>query len=551
MTFSVWTLFGSIIVKELRLYPLIFGLLYFLALCSLLASFFEINRYAVLVGLFHLSFSITSFFLASEKKPIFGEESTQPPLVNACLERQDLNPELPINISKTVSFPNDTNITFLENKGCSWAITIPNNYFAILYINAYVPIGGSISVTQSPNHTEKFVDHHVEVALLFVAPSFNLNWFSGNSSKGSIHFTVNWQSFPENMTTQNYTLERNSSSIILDHEDTYTPVVFHAATKVSILCLPGTQREEDTYLRTGIVFDGPDLNSPFLGSLYSIMRSQSQLISTNSTVTIFSIVPIVSHHHVIVQDASMYQNISQIIGLNVNDSAVEIIKINAQSGNSVVFTHNNNPLIDEYLISVDLESGNELQVYFEGLSENQRVATYSTKNNRTHLPQKLQGRLRYYVLSSGNATLSLTRDKWKANWEKAFSGRRGFFTSKYWKSDNKQMRSQQDSFHFIGKEERNATEFRFSYRFLEADLSGDNNIHVVVSDNVQRIHYYDHRTSSEYTNDTEWYSHYGHSISLVYSSINAQSTGFFAEFEIDSASGNYSFWFIFVIVVSF
>uniref|UniRef100_A0A1I7T102 CUB_2 domain-containing protein n=1 Tax=Caenorhabditis tropicalis TaxID=1561998 RepID=A0A1I7T102_9PELO len=293
------------------------------------------------------------------------------------------------------------------------------------------------------------------------------------------------------MTSQNYTLERNGSSVVLDHEDTYTPVVFHADTKVSILCLPGTQKEEDTYLRTGIVFDGPDVNSPFLGSLYSISQSQTQLISTNSTATIFSIVPIVSHHYVIVQDSSIYQNINQITGLNVDDSAVEVVKMSALSGKSVVFTHNKNPLIDEYLISVDMENGSELQIYFEGLSDNQRVVTYTNRNNRTNLPQKLQGRLCYYVLTSGNATLSLTRNKSKSNWETAFAGRKGFFTSKFWKHDKRELGLQQDSFNFIGNETKNASEYRFSYRIQEADLSGDNSIDVVVSDNVQRIHYFD------------------------------------------------------------
>ncbi|EFO92977.1 hypothetical protein CRE_10138 [Caenorhabditis remanei] len=494
-----------------------------------------------------------------------GDENTQNIPVNACLEIQEVNSELPINSSETVSFPNGTNNNFLENKACSWSINIPANYFVILYINATVPIGGDISVTQAPNHTEKFLDGHVEVALLFVAPKFDLHWFSGNSSNGSIHFTVNWQPFPENMTSRIYNLENNSSSIILDHKDTYSPVVFHAATKVSILCLPGTLKEEDTYLRTVIVFDGPNTSSPFLGrfvsifqiqnnlvsiSLYSINQLKSQLISTNSTVTIFSIVPIMSHHFVIVQDASMYQNISQITGLNVNDSSIEVFKMGSQSGKSVVFTHINNPLIDEYLTAVELEEGSELQVYFEGLSENQRIATYTTQNNKTHLPQKLQGRLRYYVLSSGNATLSLTRDKWKAKWEKAFEGRRGFFTSKYWKNDKKEMGMQQDSFHFIGEEVKNATKFKFSYRFIEADLTAENSIHVVVSDNVQRIHYYDHRTASEYTNDTQWYSHEGQSISLVYSSPNNdQSTGFYAEFQIDSSFENLSLWLIFLIVI--
>lgn len=77
----------------------------------------------------------------------------------------------------------------------------------------------------------------------------------------------------ENMTSQNYTLEKGGSSVVLDHEDTYSPVVFKAATKVSILCLPGYRREEDTYLRTGIVFDGPNVNSPFLGRLvFFLMR---------------------------------------------------------------------------------------------------------------------------------------------------------------------------------------------------------------------------------------------------------------------------------------
>ncbi|CAL2040806.1 unnamed protein product [Caenorhabditis brenneri] len=483
---------------------------------------------------------------------VLGDDEIKTITANACLETQEVNPELPINSSKTVSFPTDTDAKFLENRACSWIVSIPKHHFVILYVNASVPTGGSISVTQSPNHTEKFLDSHVEVALLFVAPSFDLHWFSGNSSAGSIHFTVNWQPFPENMTSQNYTLEKNGSSVVLDHEDTYNPVVLYAATKVSILCLSGNQREEDTYLRTGIVFDGPDVNSPYLGSLYSISQSQSLLISSNSTATIFSIVPIVSHHHVIVQDASsMYQDISQITGLNVNDSSVETVKMGALTGKAVVFTHNDNPLIDEYLISVDIEHGAELQVYFEGLSEQQKVATYTNKNNKTNLPQKLQGRLRYYVLTSGNATLSLTRNKWKANWETAFPGRRGFFTSKYWKHDKKESNLQQDSFHFIGKEAKNATEYRFSYRFLEADLSGENSIHVVVSDNVQRIHYYDHRTAHEYSNDTQWYSHNGHSISLVYSTNFPQSTGFFAEFEIDSSFDNFSFWFMILVVLIF
>lgn len=84
------------------------------------------------------------------------------------------------------------------------------------------------------------------------------------------HFPV-----PENMTSRIYNLENNSSSIILDHKDTYSPVVFHAATKVSILCLPGTLKEEDTYLRTVIVFDGPDTNSPFLGRFVSYISDSN------------------------------------------------------------------------------------------------------------------------------------------------------------------------------------------------------------------------------------------------------------------------------------
>ncbi|CAB03523.3 CUB-like domain-containing protein [Caenorhabditis elegans] len=475
---------------------------------------------------------------------VFGDDVVPE---NACLEKQVVEPKKPVNSSEEFEFPNNKSVVFLANKSCSWVILVPGNFFVILYINATVPPAGRIRATQAPNHTESFTDTHVEVALLFVAPSFELNWFSGNSSSGGINFSVQWQPFTENMTSQNYTLEKGGSSVVLDHEDTYSPVVFKAATKVSILCLPGYRREEDTYLRTGIVFDGPNVNSPFLGSLYSISQSHSQLLSSGSTVTIFSIVPIPSHHHVIVQDASMYENISQISSLNLNEFGVEVVHLNASSGKSVLFTHIKSNLIDEYLISVEIDKGAELQVYFEGLKETQKVATYTSKNNGTNLPQKLQGSIRYYMLTSGKASLSLTRDKGKSNWEHAFAGRKGFLTSKYWKNDNPEL--EQDSFHFIGVETKNSTLYKFLYRVLEADLAGDNSVHLVVADNAQRILYYDHRSATEYTNDTEWHSHYGHSISLVYSSNTAVSKGFFAEFEISSAFQKFSIWILICNIV--
>ncbi|CAO4374409.1 unnamed protein product [Caenorhabditis nigoni] len=84
MLLSVWTLFGSIIAIGFRYKVPVFGFMYFLALCSLLASwfllcnvwsdlyltlppkdqpFFGIKGYVVLLGLLHLSISISSFFL--------------------------------------------------------------------------------------------------------------------------------------------------------------------------------------------------------------------------------------------------------------------------------------------------------------------------------------------------------------------------------------------------------------------------------------------------------------------------------------------------------
>ncbi|CAI2351502.1 unnamed protein product [Caenorhabditis sp. 36 PRJEB53466] len=459
---------------------------------------------------------------------------------NGCPLFEEIHPAVPMNSSSVFVFPNETNSAVLANKTCSWKVFIPDNHFAILYVNATLPFGSSIIVTQSPNHTEKFLDVHVEVALLFVAPSLDISWFSGNSSEGKLDFNVQWQEYPENMTVKDYTLEKNGRSIVLEHEDTYSPVVFRAATKVSIFCLTENQSDEDSYLRSIIVFDGPDLRSPYLGSLYSLRQSRSQLVSNFSTATIFSIVPIPTHHHVIVQDASMYQNISQITGLSIHGSDVETVNMEALSGKSVVFTHIDNVLVDEYLISVELEDGAELQVYFEGLSGTQKVAVYTNSNNRTHLPQKLQGRVRYYVLTAGNATLTLTRDKWNADWEKAFAGRRGFFTSRYWKHDEREQGLQQDSFHFIGKESKNATAYTFSYRVLETDLSADSSLHIVVSDNAQRMHYYDHRSAYEKGDGDKWISHSGHSISVVYSSNYERSSGFLAEFQINFVSPSFA-----------
>lgn len=55
------------------------------------------------------------------------------------------------------------------------------------------------------------------------------------------------------------------------------------------------------------------------------------------------------------------------------------------------------------------------------------------------------------------------------------------------------------------------------------------------------------RSATEYSNDTEWFTHFGHSISLVYTSNYRRSEGFFAEFQIESAA-RFPYSYIFILV---
>ncbi|CAO4381312.1 unnamed protein product [Caenorhabditis nigoni] len=249
-----------------------------------------------------------------------------------------------------------------------------------------------------------------------------------------------------------------------------------AETRVSLTAVSINNYFYYMSLRGVLVYDGPDLNSPCLGTGYQLWYRQTQYVSTGNQLTIQFLNRDGNgvQQMLVMQDYENTKGIASFVGVACrSESNCGKFSLNASYGPVAIQTiyWENKFEID---VLTEIDGIGTLEVYMGGVTNNKNnmLAVYNAQTSSSYLPQQFQYPLKTYLLTMGKAKINITRDTDEFKKTKDF-GRKGFIAStSYSQLDNYQ--------HAYGKVSapKGFSSAKFKLRFINVDMTEDTMLYI-------------------------------------------------------------------------
>ncbi|CAB3409845.1 unnamed protein product [Caenorhabditis bovis] len=320
-------------------------------------------------------------------------------------------------VNKTIYYPSTWNNTdswspqFAAGQKCEFVINIPESQYAMINIYANMT-NSTLSVVDSIGNVD-IVKVSKGIPFFMIAPSCRL--LLDAQSVESFAFALQYYPVPA-FTPNSYTVKAGADALVFQDKDADNGVVITADSRVSIVTFDVDYffAGLEPLLRTTVIFDGPDMNSKFLGNLYQAYMSQHQLVSSGKQLTVFTLFPDVK------------TIVGTFSGIKCYTNIICPFRVDAADGPSVALSYS--PA--DYLTKVNMsQTTSKLSVFDRAFVPKNKLVEYSSSDFNHSLPQKFAGNLRYYYLDKGSAIIDLSRSAIDSKWSKTRDGRKGFITS--------------------------------------------------------------------------------------------------------------------------
>ncbi|CAL2040805.1 unnamed protein product [Caenorhabditis brenneri] len=417
---------------------------------------------------------------------------------------------------------------YQANQNCTWNILIPSQKYILFTMMADVDEDSSLVITDCNKKTETVMTSDLQ-PYVFVGTFFTIDLTVGSGNSTSFGFKIQWIDYPSTNSSY-YTVSKNSSSLIYDGILFGNAETITAETQVSIVAFPSIWPDCTPLLRLSLVFDGPDINSTYLGTLYQSLRSGKPIISSGNQLTVYSfqedyfVGPIY-----IAQDYYNIQNLTEIRGITCMSNASCPVTMNAANGPVSAMTLNIGDG-DEYIKRLDMSQGALLKVYIGTKkidTEDNMIASYNVNQSKTNIPQKFNGNILTYYLEQGTALVELAEDSNYTRWNDACDGRDGFISSINYGFPT----TIQNTTEYIGGLYPDQM-FAFNLNVSFVDISSGSNLNISFQSETGKKEYI---FSSENPLQNRIISDIGSTMTVDYvTNGTASSTGFYLTFKISS-----------------
>ncbi|EGT37157.1 hypothetical protein CAEBREN_16474 [Caenorhabditis brenneri] len=389
----------------------------------------------------------------------------------------------PDDLNTVVNWPSIWNdsmppIPFASLQTCLWQITVPDGLYATVIFYKNAPSDVSIAVTY-PDGSSEGLNNNDYYPYIFTSPMASINLYK-SKSEGAFSFKVQWSKYPD-VSHDNINLIKGDKPIAMIPNTQLT--TFTAETTVSLVGFGLKNQSDYPFLRQSAVFDGDSTNGQFLGTLYRIMMSGKEKISSGKYLTVYTwgLKSLFDYTLYMVQDRTDEQDIFTYRGVNCDSNYDCSFNIYANYGVSVLVTSDNNP---EFIKSISTFPDEATLKIYEGAIRDENLVTKLTKSNyQSRLPMELKNTIRQYVLDTGVINgFQITRDSNSANWNKVYDGRKGFVHS-FYHGVNSNQQDTDETFITDSKQK-----LYFNYVVRDADFTGDQTtLTVSVSSNGQQM----------------------------------------------------------------
>ncbi|CAI5447298.1 unnamed protein product [Caenorhabditis angaria] len=385
----------------------------------------------------------------------------------------------PADTNTIFHYPNTSNQIFNHGNTCEF--------------NFNVPYGYAISLTFSTNGSATVIDSN-KISKIYESNDNNLVFLL--SPGGSLQFNTIGEISYFNMTFQYFTIYPEyqfNINISASSRDPFSsnsifeyPTVITSDTRISLITIPTIDAplpdlsEYVQQLKATVIFDGPNINSSYIGSLYDQYFSENQLVSTGKSLTIVTIgnpnPNLRDIATIVLQDYSLTSKYNPYFGVALkNNHDIRNVQINLGTNNqAAAFLTIMGTRMAEYLMSTDLNQG-KIDVYIGSTFDENLIASYDKDNVKNSLPQEILGIHRTYVISGnseGHVSLNLTRSSEASGFSNAFIGRKGFLASRYYKSP--QVLSIDESADYLNSN----LSLNFNLDIKHVDLTGNSSLYV-------------------------------------------------------------------------
>uniref|UniRef100_A0A1I7T105 CUB_2 domain-containing protein n=1 Tax=Caenorhabditis tropicalis TaxID=1561998 RepID=A0A1I7T105_9PELO len=320
----------------------------------------------------------------------------------------------PDDLNKPLYWPSIWNdsmppIPFASQQLCTWEIEIPNGLYASVIFYKNAPSDVSISVTY-PDGSMEGLDNNDFYPYIFTSPKFSITLYKSKNG-GAFSFKVSWSKYPE----------VKHDSIQLQKETKPTSMIpngttFIAETTVSLVGFGLKNQSHYPLLRQSAVFDGDSTNGKFIGTLYRIMMSKKEKVSSGKSLTVYTWGLEQQFDYVLymVQDRTNEQNFFSYRGENCDPNYDCSYVINAVYGVSVLVTSDDH---SEFIKSIgSFPDGATLKIYEGSISDETLVTKLTKDNYKSRLPMELKNTIRQYVLDTGVINgFTITKDSTNGN----------------------------------------------------------------------------------------------------------------------------------------
>ncbi|CAL2046662.1 unnamed protein product [Caenorhabditis brenneri] len=335
-------------------------------------------------------------------------------------------------------FPQSNAPLIQDNFDCSYEISVQKGYSArvTLTVNVTNPSGissGPVWVTNQFGKTEEISDAD-RIYFYFVANGGTIR-LSTQNGKVQFGFRIDWQEYDTNPAYSTIHVNQSDTLPFLQSPEEYSYTTITADTRVSMTVISPAYDFYYCLLRGILIFDGPDIYSPSLGTAYDIYTGQTQFVSTGNQMTIQSLLredaPILPM--LLYQDYSNTRDIVQFQGVFCpSANYCGLYPMDASNGPVALQTIYSANYAEPDVLT-DIIGFGTLGVFMGGVTKDKKnsIAIYNAATSSTYLPQLFSGPLKTYVLLNGKATLNLTRDYDEFGNTKSF-GRKGFIASTFY-----------------------------------------------------------------------------------------------------------------------
>ncbi|EFO92995.1 hypothetical protein CRE_10140 [Caenorhabditis remanei] len=440
-----------------------------------------------------------------------------------------------------------------RSQHCCWTAYVPVGYYAFFAMNASIGGDSLLNITDYNGKSEIVMSSDLQ-PYIFVG-KFTIDLTVGSAQNAtSFGFRVQWSKIPDPKTAQ-YSINKTSDALYFDEMLDENSVTVTAETRVSLTAFPSDYPDLTPLLRLTLVFDGPNITSPYIGTLFQAVRCNKPMVSQSNQMTIFTFEDdyIVGSYFVI-QDYYNVQKLTQVKGITCWSQSSCPVTLNAANGPVSAMTLNFDDG-DEFVKRLDLSPDAILKIYIGARREDDdsnAIASYDLQQSKTSIPQKFNGQVMTYYLENGTALVELAEDSnysriGTARWNDATVGRDGFITSRQLGS----LFYYQDIYEIIGGLESNQT-FLFKINVTYVDVSNDAELTIGFGTGSGVKEY---KFSNETSQPSFSFSEIASNMTVTYFTNETLTKGFYLDFKIESAisSSFYAstFWAFLTVLIFF